>query len=215
MRTNLVSISQQFSGLPLDALIGGPLNATAEANAKMAITQTRFLLDTCFVKKGTEADPVYQPITIKMELQRTWIKENQSVEQLTTIFHLPLLTVIPLNALAVDHVNIQFDMEVNSSFSEETSKEKTEKKTAEAALEAKIGLGLFSAVIHGKVSYDAAKTNRINTHYLKSNSAKYTVNVQANQLPLPPGVSTLIDIFTKSIDLIPTQSNSNSNKPLQ
>jgi hypothetical protein len=49
MESDLLSISQQFSGLPMDALIGGPLNAAARANAAMALTQTKFMLDTCFV----------------------------------------------------------------------------------------------------------------------------------------------------------------------
>ena len=36
--------------------------------------------------------------------------------------------------------------------------------------------------------------------YEKSNSAKYTVNVHAGQLPLPTGVTTIIDVFAKSIE---------------
>ena len=48
MDTNLLSMSQQFSGLPMESLIGGPLNAAAKANSAMALTQTMFMLDTCF-----------------------------------------------------------------------------------------------------------------------------------------------------------------------
>lgn len=44
----LVSMAQQFSGLPIKSLIGAPLIAAAEANSKMALTQTQFLLSTCF-----------------------------------------------------------------------------------------------------------------------------------------------------------------------
>lgn len=51
MDTNLLSMSQQFSGLPMESLIGGPLNAAAKANSAMALTQTMFMLDTCFKKK--------------------------------------------------------------------------------------------------------------------------------------------------------------------
>lgn len=52
MDTNLLSMSQQFSGLPMESLIGGPLNAAAKANSAMALTQTMFMLDTCFKKKN-------------------------------------------------------------------------------------------------------------------------------------------------------------------
>src|SRR5476651_1598797 len=64
MDTNLLSMAQEFSGLPMDALIGGPLNAAAKANAAMALTQTMFLLDTCFQKVhvgDTPADPKGSP----------------------------------------------------------------------------------------------------------------------------------------------------------
>lgn len=207
MDSNLLSMSQQFVGLPMDALIGGPLNAAADANAKMAMTQTKFLLETCFVKKGTEDDASYQPILIKMELVRAFIKEDQSVEQVTTTFNLPLLTIMPLNSLAVDTVDVNFEMEVSSSFSEENSQEKTEKKAAEATLEAKIGFGVFSATIKGKVSYDSTQSSKESQHYKKSNAAKYNVSVHAGQLPLPTGVATIIDVFSKSIEPITSQGS--------
>jgi len=37
-------------------------------------------------------------------------------------------------------------------------------------------------------------------HYAKSNAAKYSLKVHAGQLPLPIGVTTIIDAFSKSID---------------
>lgn len=213
MESNLLSISQQFSGLPMDALIGGPLNAAADANAKMAMTQTMFLLDTCFSKKiEKEGDRIisesFQPIMIRMELERPFIKESEdpakepTIEIVKTSFNLPLMTIVAINSLAVDSVDITFDMEVNSSFAEETSKEKKEAKSGEASLEAKIGFGCFSATIKGKASYDSSETSKESQHYQKSNSAKYHVSVHAGQLPIPTGVATIIDVFSKSIDPI-------------
>ena len=203
MNTELLSMSQQFTGLPMDAIIAGPLNAAADANAKMAISQTKFLLDTCFIKKGTEGSEVsYQPIMIKMEVVRSLIKEDDTIEEVSTFFNLPLLTVIPINSLAVDNVDVKFSMEVNSSYSEENSKEKNTKLAAEASLEAKIDFGLFSASVKGKVSYDSSEANKESKHYMRNNSAKYDVNVHAGQLPLPTGVVTIIDMFSKSIDPI-------------
>lgn len=54
MENELVSMAQQFTGLPMEDLIGGPLNAAAKANAAMALTQTRFLIETCFDKIETK-----------------------------------------------------------------------------------------------------------------------------------------------------------------
>lgn len=208
MDSTLLSISQQFSGLPMDALIGGPLNAAADANAKMAITQTKFLLDTCFIpKKNGDKIESYSPIMIKMELVRPIIKDlgeekGPEVTDAKVQFNLPLLTIVPLNSLAVDSVNITFDMEVKSSFTEESSKEKVDKMAAAASFEAKVGSGIFSVTIKGSASYDSSTTTKESQHYQKSNSAKYHVDVHAGQLPLPMGVTTIINAFANSIQPI-------------
>ena len=131
MDTNLLSMSQQFSGLPMESLIGGPLNAAAKANSAMALTQTRFMLDTCFNmakkdKGGNEIPTQYEPIMIDMILTRSVISEDKdgkvSVIPASTKFTLPLLTILPINSLAVETVDINFEMEVKSSFSEDDNK---------------------------------------------------------------------------------------------
>src|SRR5690606_42007604 len=124
MESNLLSISQQFSGLPMDSLIGGPLNAAAEANAKMAMTQTMFLLDTCYVNEGKNEEATYKPIMIKMELTRPFIESDEKIQNAKVSINLPTMTTIAINTLAIDSVDIKFDMDVRSSFAEESSRER-------------------------------------------------------------------------------------------
>ncbi|HEU4717321.1 MAG TPA: DUF2589 domain-containing protein [Bacteroidia bacterium] len=207
--TALVSMAQQFTGLPMDALIGAPLNAAANANAAMAITQTKFMLDTCFSRQGDDKTGYnYTPIMIKMSLTRGVITPGDpnanpptktDIQSVTTTFDLPLLTIIPLNSLGVDNVNVTFEMEVKSSFAEEQS-EATEKNIqAETSFEVKVGWGPVSATVKGSASYDQKDSSNHSTHYEKSNSAKYTVLVHAGQLPLPKGVNTIIEAYTMAI----------------
>ena len=222
--SNLVSMAQQFTGLPMDSLIGGPLNAAAKANAAMALTQTQFMLDTCFQKK--EITPAttpptynYDPIMIKMSITRGVIQPQNPdpttgvvpapiIQPVTTSFDLPLLTIIPINSLGVDNVEITFEMEVKSSFSEEQSEETKNQVKASASFEMKIGWGPISATIKGSASYDHQDSSTHSTHYQKSNSAKYTVNVHAGQLPVPKGVNTIIEAYTNAIQplVMPTDS---------
>src|SRR5271166_2101715 len=109
-------MAQQFTGLPMDSLIGGPLNAAATANAAMALTQTKFLLDTCFTKtsSGSPAVDSYSPILIEMSLIRGVLtppgsgsppSTSTDIQQIKTTFNLPLLTIVPLNSLAVETVD--------------------------------------------------------------------------------------------------------------
>lgn len=211
MDTNLLSMSQQFSGLPMESLIGGPLNAAAKANSSMALTQTRFMLDTCFNMKkkdkdGNEIPTQYEPIMIDMVLTRSVITPGmdttKGIPQASTKFSLPLLTILPINSLAVETVDINFEMEVKSSFSEDNNEAKSSESAGEGSFETKIGWGLLSTTIKGSASYSSKDSSTHDTHYEKSNSAKYTVNVHAGQLPLPKGVNTIIEAFAQAIQPI-------------
>lgn len=247
-QSELLSMSQQFSGLPMDSLIGGPLNAAANANGSMAVTQVKFMLDTCFTKVITPANATatpptaevtnYNPIMINMSLTRQIItpvgaseakayadavskitsdpanagkpadiataiaalkRPEAQIADKTTAFNLPLLTIIPLNSLAVKTVDIGFEMEVKSSYGEDHSNESSKSLATEASFEAKVGYGIFSASVKGSASYKSDEKSTESSHYEKSNSAKYTVNVTAGQLPLPDGVKTIIDAFAGAI----------------
>ena len=210
-------MTQQFSGLPMEDLIGAPLNAAAKANASMALAQTKFLLETCFAKcKKEDTNPTtgektvrysYSPIMIEMSLERGVIAyENNNtsphIDVITTKFNLPLLTIVPINSLGVDSVDIGFEMEVKSSFSETEHQESQSETSAEASLEGKLGWGVLSVSVKGTASYSSKDSETHDTHYEKSNSAKYTINVHAGQLPVPKGVNTIIEAFSQSIQPI-------------
>lgn len=213
----LVSMAQQFSGLPIDSLIAGPLLATAKANANMAFTQTQFLLDTCFNKTttgtGTDTTVNYTPIMIQMELSRgvltpgtpasgTTAATPTTIQNVSTIFSLPLMTIMPLNSLAVDNLDVDFEMEVKSSAGEEQTDTSSSETSAQVGFEAKAGWGPFSVTITGNASYDSKEASTHNSHYSRSNSAKYTIKVHAGQLPLPLGVTTIIDAYAKNVSPI-------------
>jgi len=251
MQSGLLSMAQEFSGLPMESLIGGPLTAAAKANAAMAVTQTKFMLDTCFTVTpvgdqaavtGVPADPTatppvaevigtpaipahnnYAPVMIVMTLTRGVITPGSAavpadpnatppvagspaqaaiIQTVKTEFNLPMLTIVPLNSLAVETVDITFEMEVKSSFSEEESTTSEKQVKTAGSFAAKAGWGPFSVTVKGSASYDSKDSATHNTHYQKSNSAKYTVNVHAGQLPLPKGVNTIIEAFTQSIQPI-------------
>lgn len=211
----LVSMAQQFTGLPMNDLIGVPLMASATANSQMAMTQVKFMLDLCFSQKQdtTTKTTSYEPIMIDMSMTRNIIVSpteasgetgtpSPSITPITTTISLPLLTIIPLNSLAVETVDVNFDMEVKSSYGEEHSESQKKDFKAASSFEAKIGYGIFSATIQGSVSYDSSSGNSAKSHYEKSNSAKYTVAVHAGQLPLPQGVNVIIQAYTNNISPI-------------
>lgn len=213
----LVSMAQQFSGLPMGELIGAPLMAAADANHKMAMTQVKFMLDTCFAKTDTgekteQGEPKYnyQPVMVDLVLKRpvvTTKKAKEGKDQDTTIdtqtvessITIPLLTLLPLNALAVDDVNIAFNMEVKSSFANEQTQTEKDSFSGEGSFEAKVGYGPFSCSVSGSVSKSSESSSSNTEKYEKSNKATYDVKVHAGQLPLPEGVGVIIQAYADNI----------------
>lgn len=109
-------IKRQGSPQRLTDLVSAPLIAAAEANAKMSQAQVDFLLECCFTKNGDS----YAPKMIQLELTRGVItpaapgeidQATQMVDA-TTSFNLPLLTIVPLNSLAVNNVDVNFEMDI-------------------------------------------------------------------------------------------------------
>lgn len=199
--SGLASMTQQFSGLPMKSLIGAPLKAAADANGMMARTQTQFMLSTCFDKSGDDLTP----IMVSFNISRSVVNQDGTPATPATAevkFNLPLLTIIPLNSLAVDDVKVHFEMEIKSSTSKDNESSKEQETASKADIKAKYNAGLFSVEVHGSVSRNNKSSSSQKEHYESSNQAKYEVDVHAGQLPLPTGVTTIINAFTKNIDPI-------------
>lgn len=208
--SELLSMAQQFSGLPIKSLIAAPLDAATNANAMMARTQTQFMLSTCFEEKdGSEG---LSPIMIKFTAQRMVIDADGKPQDGTVdfVFELPLLTIIPLNSLAVDDVKVRFEMEVKSSQSKDHETSKEQDTAAQGSFKAKYNAGLFSVSVSGSVSSSSKEKSSTKEHYEASNQAKYEIDVHAGQLPLPKGVTTIIDAFTKNIAPIQLKAKDSS-----
>lgn len=187
MADGLVSMQDQFSGLDMGALIGGPLKAACDAQIMMAKATSDFIehvgmddVDEHGVRKIRTVDFSFaRPSTsgdgngIGME------KVNLSV---------PLLSIVKIPTLAVDDVNVTFDMEVKSSVCSEKSSDKKGELDAKAALK----VGPFSASVSIKGSISAHESNTRKS----DNSAKYHVQVHAKDTGMPEGLAKVLDILS-------------------
>lgn len=168
----------------LEALIAGPLIAAVEANASMALAQTKFLLDHCFTKEGE----TYKPIMIGMALTRTVLNpgspdqpNDYKTTQMTTSFNIPLLTIVPLNSLAVQTVEISFDAEIKDiSF-----------PAKEDAINTLADIQIPDIKAYARYEGASDTATPLNKHI--------KISISCGQLPLPQGVLTVISAFTQSI----------------
>jgi hypothetical protein len=107
----------------------------------------------------------------------------------------PFLGLVPIPALLIDDVQIDFQMEVTDTT---TSADKSEKEASVSA-EATYGVLAFKAKVNvsGKVSSSRENTRSTNQ------TAKYQVHVSARQQRPPEGLSKLMDILAASVEPLP------------
>ncbi len=209
--THLISMAQQFSGLPMDTLIGGPMISVAQANIKMGAAQCHFILDTCFTKgdKGdADKEGPYEPIMIEMNLIRNVIDESAgsisekgSTPMVTTIkttIQVPLLAILPINSLGIDSAEVDFVMTVKSSYAASDSSKL--ESTATAKLEGGARYGFFRVNLSG--GYTRTSSSSSSTVSTRSNESTYSVKVHASQLPMPVGLTTIINAYSQNISPI-------------
>ncbi len=174
---------EQFKGIPMGDLIGGPLAASCAAQYNLAYAMVQFIQQIGFKDNKTQ--------TIDFDLERPVDDGSGTIKSETVSVKAPLLGLVPIPALLIDLVTVDFSMEVKQTTSSKTS------TTAEIDMTAKVNYGLFfSASVQGKIS-----TNRENTRST-DNTAKYNVHVQARQQPAAEGLSKLMDLLSSATEPI-------------
>jgi len=179
----LVKMEEQFAGLPMGSLIGGPLKAAIDSQTMLAKSTAEFISLVGFEDSSVR--------TVLFEYKKTEAGEDGTLTDSDMQLTVPLLAVVPIPNLQIDFVNITFDMEVKSAEGEASSSD----KEASVDATAKGGWGPFSAsvTVSGKVA-----THRENTRS-SDNSAKYHVEVNASNHGYPEGLARVMDIIAGSV----------------
>lgn len=192
----LASMSDQFKGLPMEELIGGPLSAACRANLMLAKSTADFINQVGFVSP-TEIDaktghnkPSEDIIPRMVDFSFERPGQNATTGELkveSVRVMVPLLAIVPVPNLQIDTVNVNFDMEVRSS----TSEKSTQDQEGSVEGSGKAGWGPFSVsvTIKGKVSAHKEHTRS------SDNSAKYHVEVSAKSAGIPEGLARVLDIL--------------------
>jgi len=203
----LVKMSDQFQGLPMDSLIGGPLTAACDSQVKLARATADFIKVIGFLPPPSSGDNEPDPNAVG-ETRTATFKFKRPVElpsppatggesQTPVIgeeeveLEVPLLAIVNVPNLSITTVDITFDMEVKSSFSTSAGVDTEASTSAEASA----GWGPFSAkvTVQGKVSAHSETTRK------SDNSAKYHVAVHAEDRGVPEGMARVLDILQTSI----------------
>jgi len=183
------NVAQKMKGLPMSDLIGGPLTAVCDAQAKLAASQYQFINDMAFI----DGDPEKTRL-VQMNLQRP-AETPGGVEMVDTKVQAPFLGLVPIPCLLVEDVNIEFQMEVSAT--EQSTDRSSSETTVNASASGGFGMFKASVSVQGKVS--SARENTRSTNQ----TAKYQVRVIARQQAPTEGMSRLMDIMAQCTAPIP------------
>ena len=188
MPDQLVKMSDQFGGLPMDQLIGGPLKAACSAQTLLAKASSDFIKD---VGLNDDGKGNLSARTVDFGFN----KPVQAADGTTTMekvdLQVPLLAIINTPSLSVKEAEVRFTMEVKSS----TSSKNTSDSKADLTAKAKYNAGLFSCevTVHGSVA------NHSENSRSSDNSAKYDVKVVARDDGPPEGLMKVLDMLNDAI----------------
>jgi hypothetical protein len=212
------TIAGEFKGLPMEALIGGPLTAACDAQVKLANATADFIKVIGFnppAGANPGADEVGTIRTASFTFTRpvpprdavAAVPATATSPALPAIsaipagtteavnLTVPMLALVQIPALSIKTVDIVFDMEVKSSSSTKSSTDEALSVKADAS--AKWGVVKASISIQGSVA--AHKENTRST----DNSAKYHVEVTATDTGMPEGLRRVLDIMNSAIVPVP------------
>lgn len=175
-----MAIAEQFSGLNMDQLIGGPLSAAADASTQLANSTAEFINKVGFDAEGRVR-------TVSFAYQKMSPNEDGTSNLDSMKVDVPMLAIVPIPNLQVDEVNILFDMEVKQS-------EKSEKSLdVGASLTGSMRIGFIKVSVTGSVSVHQNNTRS------SDNSAKYHVDVRATNHGTPEGLARVLDMMAANV----------------
>ncbi|MCL2252362.1 MAG: DUF2589 domain-containing protein [Treponema sp.] len=175
-----MSIGEQFKGLDMKNLIGGPLTAAAEANLLLARTTAGFINEV-----GFDVDKKARSVQFKFNKQEPTEDGNMIVQEMSV--EVPILAIVPIPNLQIDEVNVLFDMEVKQCEKSESS------LSGSGSFSAKAKFGPISVNISGSVSSHSSNTRS------SDNSAKYHVDVRATNHGTPEGLARVLDMMAAAV----------------
>ena len=188
MADGLVKMSDQFGGLPMDQLIGGPLKAACDSQVQLAKATADFIQN---VGLETDSNGVVKARTVDFTYTKPVNDGAGGYTEVTNQLDVPILAILNTPSLQVKEVEVDFTMEVKSSTSEKSSRD------YEAAMDThvKAGWGPVSVdvKIHGSISAKSENTRS------SDNSAKYNVKVIARDDGMPEGLKRCLDIVQSAI----------------
>lgn len=178
----------ELGNIPYESVIGGPLNAAVEANARASMTAAQFIRTVGFTTddSGNEV-----PVMVEFNYEKQVIDANgnETTERFNMTVPLLLLTHVPY--FEVDNVTIDFHAKLNSLQKYATSSE----FAVDSSIKGKQGW------LTGHVKFSVNVSYQRQSHRQQQIERTYDqqVHVEAGSIESPEGVKKLLGVLEETI----------------
>ncbi|GIU70952.1 MAG: hypothetical protein KatS3mg003_0431 [Candidatus Nitrosocaldaceae archaeon] len=176
----MANIPAELAALPMDVLIGAPLEAAIKAQAQAAMTTVDFIQDV-----GLDGDDV-KNVTFKFK--RKVIDPNTGdITDEDTSLEVPFLTILPIPYIRIKDMTIHFNFTIKTS----TSKDVSHKFNISTEAKAKWFFG--SAKMNASYGFKKQVRSTVDR------SAELDITVNAVQDEMPEGLRTTLSLLKEAI----------------
>jgi hypothetical protein len=170
----------ELATLDFANLIGGPLNAVIEAQAKSAITTANFIKEVAFDKDGNI-----------INVDFSYIRKNPNGNEQEFTLTVPLLTMLPIPYITVTEAEIEFNAKitsVNESHMEENFEEKGEASA-----------GYWSWYLTARLQSKSSYQRKSSERGKEERTFDMHIRVLAGNEDVPTGTERLLSIMEEGI----------------
>jgi hypothetical protein len=178
-----MSFIGQEMALPLDQLIGAPLQAVIKAQATAANTTANFITSVGMTKSGGD----YVARTVAFSFDRKKANSDGTTTTETVNLNVPFLTILPVPFIRIQQATIVFDAKVSSTTID------TSKTSFDLSASASGGFFGFDFSLNTSFSTSSTHSNEVDR------TANLHVEVIAVQDQMPAGLAKILDILQTAI----------------
>ncbi|RLI78099.1 hypothetical protein DRP05_08350 [Archaeoglobales archaeon] len=175
------NIPAELSALPLESLIGKPLEAAVKAQAYAAITTARFIQEV-----GLDDNGNVKNVTFKYN-RRVMDPDKGSLRDEAETLEAPLLTIVPVPFIRIKDMTIHFNFTIKTTAYDQSQHDFS------ASLTAKAGWGWGSVNVNASYGFKKESRSQVDR------SAELDIVVNATQDEMPEGLRTVLNILKESI----------------
>src|SRR2546426_2825860 len=179
-----------LQAIPFPSLIGGPLDACIQAQARAAKTTWDFIQAVGLNVDSTTGDK--KAINVVFQYQKTGQMVNLIV---------PLLTIVPIPYIAVSDITIDFKANISAA----ASTVETESTSEELGAGLTVGGTFWGVTVNFNANYSSKKDSSATRESKYSVEYTMDVHVEAGQESMPAGLAAVLNILQSSITSADTE----------